>query len=554
MQGFTVIKNQTMKKYFLYLLALSGGESFAQPAIQWQRSLGGNGNESISSIRQTNDGGYIIAASATSYNNGDVNGVHVGLLGPTQPDFWIVKLDHNQQIQWQRSLGSSLREDIREILLTVDGGYLVAGSTLAITSTQDVVGNHGGSDGWIVKLDNAGNIQWQKCLGGSLNEHIWAVESTIDGGFIAAGSATSVDGDVSGNHGAMDYWIVKLDLTGNIQWQKSLGGTKDDAARSVKQTEDGGYILAGYSYSSDGDVIRSKGKRNGKDADYWVVKLDPAGIIQWQKGIGGTKDETAHSIVQTVNGYVVAGFSNSNDGEVSGHHGNSGNKPNGDPTADCWIVKLSNSGNIIWQRSLGGDGNDIALAVIAAPDGSCTVVGHSNSSNGDVTNNHGGIDYWVARFNSNGIIEWQKSLGGSLDDQGTCIQQTTDGGLILGGGSRSNDGDVSGNHGNSDAWLVKLSPFSARVIKKQPDETADIWGLQVYPNPAVGHINFQIAVQEFYGALSICIFDALGNKRRQMRLASPVETFHLNEFIRGTYFYRVTRNNKPLYTGTFIIK
>ena len=207
-----------------------------------------------------------------------------------------------------------------------DGGYIVAG--YADSNDGDVSGNHGGGDCWIVKLDTLGKIKWQKCLGGSGGEMAQSIQQTKDGGYIVAGYAESNDGDVTGNHGDHDYWIVKLDNTGSIKWQKSLGGTRSDEARSIQQTGDGGYIVAGESRSNNGDV---SGHRGNMLSDYWIVKLDSIGNIQKEHSFGGTSNDGANSIHQTKDGgFIIAGYTYSNDGDVRGNKGGS----------DYWIVKL----------------------------------------------------------------------------------------------------------------------------------------------------------------------------------------------------------------------
>ncbi len=187
-----------------------------------------------------------------------------------------------------------------------------------------------------------------------------------------------------------------------IQWEKALGGTGYDYATSIVQTSDGGYIVAGYSYSNDGDVTGNHGS-----ADYWVVKLDNTGSISWQKSLGGSGDDEAASIVQTSDGgYIMAGSSNSNDGDVTGNHG----------SYDCWVVKLDNTGSVSWQKSLGGTGGDLASSVEQTSDGGYIVAGQSYSTDGDVTGNHGVADCWVVKLDDTGSISWQKSLGGSNAD------------------------------------------------------------------------------------------------------------------------------------------
>jgi hypothetical protein len=175
-------------------------------------------------------------------------------------------------------------------------------------------------------------IEWQKCLGGSDIDQALSVQQTSDGGYIVGGRSNSIDGDVTGNHGDYDAWIVKLDTIGNMEWQKSLGGSDNDGASSIQQTFDGGYIVAGYSVSNDGDVTGNHG-----EGDCWIVKLDKRGNIEWQKFLGGSSSDNANSINQTSDGdYIVAGDSFSNNGDVTGNHDVARNQ--GYP--DLWVIKL----------------------------------------------------------------------------------------------------------------------------------------------------------------------------------------------------------------------
>ncbi|MCD6124258.1 T9SS type A sorting domain-containing protein [bacterium] len=344
--------------------------------------------------------------------------------------FWVTVIFAQPHIVWQKSFGGSDDDWAQSIQQTADGGFIVAG--MSESNNGDISGNHGYSDCWIVKLNSSGSIVWQKCLGGSNWDCAYSIQQTLDGGFIMAGVSCSNDGDVSGNHGGCDCWIVKLDSYGNIVWQKCLGGSYWDGAYSIQQTLDGGFIVAGVSNSNDGDVSGNHGY-----ADYWVVKLNSSGDIEWQKCLGGSFWDYALSVQQTSDGgYIVAGVSCSNNGDVSGNHGGS----------DYWIVKLDSYGSMVWQKCLGGSGYDIAYSVQQTTDGGFIVAGYSNSNDGDVSGNHGSSDYWVARLNSSGNIIWQKCLGGSGYDIAHSIQQTTDGGFIVTGWSSSNDGDVIGHH------------------------------------------------------------------------------------------------------------
>ncbi len=418
----------------LWLLAQLFPQLFLKEiSIQWQRVLGGSMWDVAQSIQQTLDGGYIVVGY-TSSNNGNVSGNH------GRSDFWIIKLDKAGRIVWQKVLGGSNHDHASDVQQTSDGGYIVVGSTYS--NDMDVSGNRGKSDYWIVKLDYKGNIQWKKTLGGSNEDWAESVEQTRDGGYIIAGTTRSYDVDAFRYHGSLspiggDFWIVKLDRYGNVQWQKVLGGTDDDYAYSIHQTSDGGYIVAGWTFSNDGDVYGYHGGGDG-----WVVKLNQNGNIQWQKTLGGFDEDILYSIQETRDGgYIAVGRTRSF--YVYGK-------------SDFWIVKLDHYGNIQWQKVLGGSGNDWAYSVQQTKDGGYIVAGYTDSNDGDVRENHGGKDSWIVKLDSRGNIEWQISLGGSKDDVAYSLLQTFDGGYIVAGSTWSNDGDVKGNHGLIDLWIVKL--------------------------------------------------------------------------------------------------
>jgi len=355
-------------------------------------------------------------------------------------DYWVLKLNSIGIIEWQKCLGGTLSDDARSIQQTSDDGYIIAGYSMS--NNGDVNNNHGNADYWIVKIDSLGNIEWQKCLGGSANDYSFSIQQTSDGGYITVGHAYSNDGNVSGNNGKYDYWVVKLNSLGIIEWQKSLGGTEDDIARSVQQTSDGGYIIAGYTFSNNGDVSGNHGSY-----DYWVVKLDSSGNLQWQKCLGGNGTDTATSIQQTSDeGYIVAGYTYSKNGDVSGNHG----------SGDYWIVKLDSSGNLQWQKCLGGSSDDRAYSIQQLSNGGYIVTGDAISNDGNVSGNHGNNDYWVVKLDSSGNIDWQNCVGGSNKDYALSIESVSDGGYVVAGYSKSNDGDVSGNNGAEDYWIVRL--------------------------------------------------------------------------------------------------
>ena len=501
---------KTFKTIFFSLIItfnlVSGITSAQAPDIEWQKSLGGSDDDIASSIQQTADGGYIIVGSSYS-NDGDVTE------NQGNDDFWIVKLDDLGIIEWQNSFGGSSRDIAYSVQQTPDGGYIVAGESFS--NDGDVTGNQGLYDFWIIKLDDQGVLVWQKTLGGSGQDLLRSIQHTNDNGYIVAGISSSTDGDVTGNHGDFDIWVVKLNEDGNLQWQKSYGGSESDFAYSVQQTTDGGYIVAGGSYSNDGDVTGNHG-----DGDYWVLKLNSTGNIQWQKTLGGTNWETARSIQQTLDGgYIICGESSSTDGDVTGNH----------EYYDFWVVKLTESGTIEWQQSYGGSALEVAYSVQQTIDGGYVIAGYSNSTDEDITANYGGKDYWVVKISAVGIIEWQRSMGGSSDEEANSIQQTLDGGYIIAGYTESNDAEVSVNHGGADYWVVKLKPDPLNV-----DAYNNL--VMAYPNPVTSILN--IAAKE--PIESVAVLNSLGQEVMASSHFETVIKLDLSGLLPNIYFIQVT--------------
>lgn len=399
--------------------------------------------------------------------------------------FLVFKLDNSGAQQWHKWITSGTGVTIvNEVKQTSDNGYIVAGSDFAFSA--DSIGNHGIRDFMVTKLNSSGDATWIKCLGGTSNEEAKSVSPTSDGGYIVAGYTGSSDGQVTGWHGNSDYWVVKLDASGNITWQKAMGGMLYEYATSVIQTSDGGYIVTGYAGSKDGDVTGTHW--GGSDDDVWVVKLDATGNIIWQKSYGGSREDHGNSIRQTSDGgYIIAGSTTSNDGNVSGRHGTSYD------SQDYWLIKIDATGTLEWQKCLGsagtgtgaGSGNDIAYSVRQTMDGGYVVAGTvviGDTTDTDLTGYHGhtGSDYWVVKLNSTGAIGWQKCLGGQGTEDARAIAQTTDGGYIVAGTTLYSP--------DGDVATSYYSDNHPWIVKLDGvtgiDEAAGTLSFDAYPNPA----------------------------------------------------------------------
>lgn len=391
-------------------------------------------------------------------------------------------------IQWQKCYGSSYTERPHDLKLTNDGGYVLLGET-SIGNNGDVSGNHG-EDIWVVKLDTVGTMQWQKCLGNTDSDIGYSIQQTSDGGYIVCGLVHANGGDVSGLHdtlqaGYTDAWIVKLDTVGNIQWQHCYGGSYGDYAKDIIQTSDGGYAFTGATGSNDYDVSGN----HGGVTDVWLVKISGNGLLQWQKCLGGSANDVGVSLHQTADGgYIIGGRTDSNDGDVSGNHSAG--------QFDAWVVKTDSTGNLQWQRCYGGNSIEGILCLRKTTDGGYIFVSETHSLDGDVSGFHASpfmyCDGWVVKIDSSGNIQWQRCYGGTADDIFYSVEQTTDGGYILGGDANSIDGDVSGNHNGStftsDLWAVKINNVGTILWQKCLGGTDQEWNGIIRQTPDNGFI------------------------------------------------------------------
>jgi len=420
--------------------------------IIWQKTFGGIKTEMLQGMDKTSDGGFIMAGYTASSASGDVSTSH------GKNDFWIVKINADGTLAWQKLFGGSGDETAQAIRQTSDGGYVVTGSTNS--DNGDVSGHHSGNDVWVVKLDNAGNIQWQKCFGGSDDDLAYSLVTTSDGGCAVAGTTRSSDGDLTDNHASGDYWLIKMDASGNLKWQKTYGGSAYDFAHALVQSNDGGYLLSGYARSGDGDVVLAYGQE-----DLWILKLDTKGNIVWQTTYGGTGGDGASSAQQTTDGgYIITGITHSWNGDVMDSHG----------VHDMWLLKIDSTGKLEWKECIGGSATDDANAVCQTSDGGFMLTGTCDSNDGDFTMNHGKHDFGIVKLNASGSIEWQKSVGGMQDEEPYSVMQSSDGNYVVAGYSSSNDKDVSGNHGGKDFWIVKISASVQKLF--YADEDGDGYG------------------------------------------------------------------------------
>lgn len=351
------------------------------------------------------------------------------------------------EISFIKTLGGANNDSAQSVVATSDGGYAVLGYTQSndgdITDKQDQ-----SFDYWVLKFDAQDNLQWQKTYGGSNDDRGNEIIQTLDGGFAILGYSFSDDNDVSTNAGLQDYWLVKLDQNGNISWEKSFGYDGADSGISLIQTNDQGYLVTGIldvtASGGQGNTSRDSSRHAG--GDYWALKLNINGVIEWSRYFGGNFTDTPQAVLETNSGdFIIAGSSDSNDTDISSNIG----------TYDFWVIKISPTGDLIWEKSFGGNQIDEARAIVASNDGSFIIAGDTRSSENNVTGNNGGADLWLIKISSDGVLIWERNYGGSSFDVARAMVQSQSNELILSGSSRSSDRDVSENKGQNDVWVVK---------------------------------------------------------------------------------------------------
>ncbi len=450
----------------------------------WDKRFGGTGQEQLSQLVRTSDRGFIFAGDSWSYLSGG---------DKTQPnwngnsDFWILKCDSSGSKQWDKVFGGLGTERLRTVVETTDGGYIVGGwsdSRIGGDRTQDNWDTIGLSswDYWIVKIDPTGTKQWDKRFGGDSYDDLSSVVQTSDGGYIlggwsrsgATGDRTEANWDTNGLY--YDYWLVKIDSIGNKLWDKRFGGTSSEEFYSISQTKDGGYILGGQSLSG---LSGDKTDPGYGTWDYWIIKIDSIGTMQWDRCFGGSNVEKFSSLQQIYDGgYILGGIS------FSGQSGNK-SQPNWDNTSstpDYWIVKIDSLGNKVWDKDFGTIGSEDEMnSVVQTSDSGFLLLGSSYyalPSGNKTETNLGQEQMWAVKTDPNGILQWDKTIFTNGHDEGMSTIQSNDGCYVFAGytnariaGYKSEENwDTTQN--SWDYWMVKfcdtlLVPISAFSTSNQ---------------------------------------------------------------------------------------
>ncbi|MHC3128479.1 MAG: hypothetical protein IBV52_00160 [Candidatus Bathyarchaeota archaeon] len=379
----------------LFLLGISTVSASSSSSTTWDKLYGGALDDEAAAIVQTGDGGYAIAGTTYSFGAGSA-------------DFWLVKVDSSGNMQWNQTYGGPEADCAYSIVQTGDGGYAIAGQTYSFGA--------GNSDFWLVKVDSSGSIRWNRTYGQTTADLATSLIQTSGGGYVLAGYSTD-------SNASKDLWFVKTDSSGNMQWNRTYGGSGSDYANSVVQTSDGGYALAGTtsSFSDDGQ------------ADFWLVKTDSNGNVEWNKTYTKQKTDSAKSVIQTSDGgYTLAGRTTRAIVD----------------TPDVWVINVDSGGNMEWDVTWAPTEPAITNSLIQTSDGGYAVTGWTSSLKG-----FPGLSSYMflVTIDADGNMKRIKTYEGLGDNNALFVVQIEDGGYAMAGTTRSTDWGA-----HYDVWFAKV--------------------------------------------------------------------------------------------------
>jgi hypothetical protein len=538
-----------MKKNYLLLLFFYPLLMHSQD-ILWEKSYGGKHADYLFDAQPTADYGFILAGSSLSDKTGNKTDNNHGDL-----DYWIWKMDEKGDLDWQKSIGGSGFDLLQSIKNTRDGGFILAGTSSSPNDFQKKDPCKGISDFWVIKLNAKGEELWQRTIGGTGQNELLCAFQTKDGGYMLGGSSSSSPALISTSkslpqdtktdiyakseksRGNMDYWIVKLDKAGVVEWQKTYGGQYADLLRSMEQTQDGGYILGGYSNSpQSGDkTVPNKGI-----GDYWIIKINDLGGIEWQNTYGSNGDDQLYVIHQTADGGYIAGGNSNSTQPLTTLGGTVGNG------TDYWVLRLDEKGEITWSKTYDFGKVDILTSLVENKDNTYLIGGYAQSEKksqkeglvGKVTglidkDKEGINDYIALKIDDKGEELWKKTVGSAGEDILRKLIETRDGGYLMAGTSNSSASkDKNGSIGGNDFWVVKLKD-------KTKLEKVKI-SVEAIPNPAVTFTNIIIGYE--YETGTATVVDVAGRILQQFSITERTVPVDLSRYAEGIYVINIKTN------------
>ena len=586
-----------MKRLFISVGILAMGYSNAQK-VSWQKTIDSGTQDFLSGLAITIDGQYLVSGS--SIQNKSANQQQSTPNQNNGYDYHILKLDQQGRKVWEKYFSGNRHDYLSATVSTREGGFLLAGTSYSSSALDKKDRSHGSSDIWLIRIDENGEEQWQRTIGTRYSEEARSVTQTTDEGFLVAGTMNHP----KLGYGSKDVLVVKLDKTGKIVSEMIIGGQGLDEVEKVIPTKDGGTLLGIYSRSGavgndelsmindkrlkinsssplsftngsghdNGDAsaplsmtnahsgnnnsvtlsggegsvsYQSKTTDNYGEGDYWIVKLDKNGKVQWEKNFGGSEDDHIRTMALTDSGYIIGGESRS---------GTSGNKrAKVEEGTDLWVLALDEDGNEAWQQSYSFGNRDVMMSldgVRKMDDGNGKtetkgfLIGGFTQAEGKVQKND--ETFWMLYIDKNGKEVWRKYVEGKdkkKEERLTSAILNRDGSYILAGTSAEELG--------SESWkVVKLLDSDVENLMENKD-------IRIYPNPVKDYCYVELGVGEFengsVGGFSadISIYDMTGKVVQQLQTRTRVTKVNTGKLPQGVYIIKAsipTQQDKQLTT------
>ncbi|PAU95486.1 hypothetical protein CK503_00015 [Aliifodinibius salipaludis] len=410
----------------------------------YPKIFGGSEGENALSIANTQDGGYVITGY-TGSTDGDFSNLSV-----SYHEIYVIKFDSEGNKQWVKTYGGKDAEMGTSIIQTSDGGFAITGRT--DSDDGDFYGmQKGSSDIFVIKLTSKGSLEWTKTFGGPTSDFGSSITQSTDGNLY-------ITGDIqTSSYDKPEIILIKIDINGNVIWEKTYGGIQRDFGSSIVATDDGGVALAGNTYSNDGTFDEMNHSGNDAYSDIFLLKINSTGDIEWKKTYGGSGPDEVKTITNTNdNGFIMTGGTKSIDGIFSSN--------NNSDNSSAYILKVDSFGKVEWTNIYKGSNNEVGNSVTQIMDNGYIILGITYSNSGDFQDiNNGESDIFLAKLDSNGSKSWLKTFGGSKNDTGLSVISSNDN-LIFTGSASSNDGDFSKtNRGYSDIYIYQTD--SKGIVK-----------------------------------------------------------------------------------------
>jgi Secretion system C-terminal sorting domain len=538
-----------MKKLSMSVFTLCSILGVYAQEVVWQKDIRSSTQDFLSQVTTTIDQQYLITGSSIRPdNNQPASGSQKQNNGY---DFHLVKLNQQGEEVWEKYFSGKNHDFLSATVNTQEGGFLLAGSSYSGKGLDKKDDSKGGSDFWLIRINEFGDELWQKTIGSTADEEARAVIQTTDMGFFVAGNTTTLpfgsaqgkqaqDAEMTG-YGSKDVLVVRLDKNGKELSQLVLGGKGLDEVEKMIPTKDGGALLGIYSRSG---VLAGSGKaeagskakqtENYGEGDYWIVKLSKDGKVEWEKNFGGKGDDHLRTLALTSTGYLIGGESRSE---------RSGNKSVGiEEGTDLWLLSIDERGEELWQKSYSFKNRDVlmGMSVIAGKqeDGSGKskgiLLGGYTQAEGRIENDD--ETFWMLYLDQNGNEQWRKHVKGESrkkEERLSDIKLNRDGSIVLAGTSAEELGKEN--------WkIVKLGD-------RQVDQLIEKQDIKIYPNPVTDYVYVELGfegLREGAFEAEIAVYDMGGRKLETVKTKNKITRINTQPLIQGAYLVVVKTSDK----------